>query len=205
MATTVTAEVRGHASRRSRLVIVTLLGALCALLAGYGMLALRPAIEPLDNYDISFDPGGPIAQRFQVRDIEGWLTRMPDGTWKAYSAADPGRRCRVEYIGTDDPRYTQRGDREEYPRGFFIDRCFYSMFTLEGSRTFGPAPRGLDEFVVNEVRDGRAFLDLSRMRLGTCGEGVRAGGYCSLPDRPEYRSPSTIDPDLTARFPWPLY
>lgn len=189
----------------SRVAFVTLLAGLVLLVAIAAASMLRPTSDARADYDVPFDPSGPVAQPFKVGDIEGWLTRLPDGRFKAYSAADPGRRCRIEFIATDDPLYASRGSSEEYPRGFFFDRCFHSTFTLEGVRTFGPAPRGLDEFAVQEVRSGRVLLDLSEMRLGLCGDGLTPGSYCSLPDQPRHRRPSIVDPELTAKFPWPLH
>ncbi len=103
---------------------VTLLVGL-VLLAGIAAASmLRPEADGRADYDVPFDASGPVAQPFKVGSIEGWVTRLPDGTFKAYSAADPGRRCRIEFIANDDPLYASRGSSEEYPHGFFFDRCF---------------------------------------------------------------------------------
>lgn len=164
---------------------------------------LWPRVEDRSRVDVPYDPDGPVAQRFKAYGLEGWLVRQTDDGVRAFSAADPRLRCRIEFIDTDDPLYLSRYDRDQDPRGMLFDRCGFSTYTLEGMRTFGPAPHGLDEFTVRDVPNGRAVLDLTRVTVGRCPAGYT--WRCSTPAHTRYRGPSVIDEGYTSRFPWPIY
>ena len=86
----------------------------------------------------------------------------------------------------------------------FVDRCMHSFYAADGKRLYGPAPRGLDEFEVQRVLDGRVHLDLTRVQRGDCGERVSSTGHCSLPGRPRFGRPAPVDEGYTSRFPWPV-
>lgn len=76
-----------------------------------------------------------------------WLVRQPDGTYRALSnqTAHP-RGCSINWY-PDSRR--------------FVDPCLGSVFDRTGLNVAGPAPRGLDSYVVRAA--GRILeIDLSR-------------------------------------------
>src|SRR5262249_23924946 len=150
-------------------------GALLATLALLGAVgvatALKPPADPRDYVDVPYDEDGPVAQPFAAYGLDGWLVRQPDNSVRAFSAASTHLRCRVIFVGPGDSRYEYAQYDPRHKPGFFFDVCFNSMWTLAGERTFGPAPWGLDEFRVRDIRGGFAYLDLSRVQRGLCSTG----------------------------------
>ncbi len=165
---------------------------------------LHPPTEARDAVDVPYDLGGPVAQPFAAHGLEGWLVRQPDGTVRAFSATSTHLRCRVIFVGPGDSRYEYGQSEPRQKPGFFFDVCFNSTWTLTGERTFGPAPWGLDEFRVRDIRGGLAYLDLSRVQRGLCGKGIESTNQCSLPGWPRYGKPAAIDQSLTLKFARPL-
>lgn len=161
------------------------------VLAGLALFStasmLWPRVEDRSDVDVPYDPEGPVAQPFRAFDLEGWLVRQSDGRVRAFSAVSPHLRCRVIVVMPGDRRYQFGQWEEQHRAGFFFDVCYNSTWTLDGLRTFGPAPRGLDEFNVNDVDRDSVSLDLSRVRVGSCA--FENDPYCSTPDHPRYRPP----------------
>ncbi|MGE0228036.1 MAG: hypothetical protein AB7I38_05655 [Dehalococcoidia bacterium] len=155
---------------------------------------LWPNAEDRSNLEIPFEPTGPVAQPFTRFGLGGWLVRQADGEVRAFSTAEPRTGCRIDFIGTGHPFFA--GSEEEYygEPGFFLDRCWGSKWALDGTRTFGPSWRGMDEFGVRQVAAGRVSLDLTRVRLGTCVPSVRYD--CSSPDAPRYVRPRVALSDM---------
>jgi len=78
-----------------------------------------------------------------------WLFRDDDQHVRAYSAACPHLGCPVDF--TD---------------GRFACPCHESFFDLQGRRTEGPSPRGLDPLDVR-LEEGWIVVRFQRFRLGT--------------------------------------
>lgn len=187
-----------------RAIFGTLLATL-GLLGAVGIAeALNPPVEARNSVDVPYDLDGPVAQPFEAYGLEGWLVRQPDESVRAFSAASTHLRCRVIFAEPGDRHYEYAQYEPRHKPGFFFDVCFNSTWTLTGERTFGPAPWGLDEFRVRDIRAGRAFLDLSRVKRGLCSKGIESTNQCSLPGRPRYGTPTTIDESITLKFALPL-
>jgi cytochrome b6-f complex iron-sulfur subunit len=107
-----------------------------------------------------------------------WLVLHEDGTVDAFYARDPRTGCYLPWR-TD---FTFEGKA-----GWFRDPCHGSTYDLEGTRVFGPAARGVDEFDA-EVTDTTVIVDLERFRLGECWAGVPEAERppCSEPGQPRY-------------------
>jgi hypothetical protein len=82
------------------------------------------------------------------------VVRLDDGELRAFDARSthPHRRCTTAWREVAGAQF----GRELY----FSDPCSGSVFTLDGTRIFGPAPRGLDR-VQLAVRDGLVVVDPS--------------------------------------------
>lgn len=173
-----------------RVFLGTLLATFVVLVAIGVAGMLDPPVESRAAVDVPYDLDGPIAQPFEAFGLDGWLVRRLDGSVRAFSAASPHRQCRVIFLPPGDPRYERT--RPEIPdeRGIFFDICFNSRWTSDGVRTFGPAPRGLDEFQVKGIREGYALLDLSRVIVGACVEGWDT--VCSQSGDQEYQTPRPV-------------
>lgn len=189
------------AQRAALAVALAAFGALILVAAG---ALLWPSVAERSNVDVPFDPEGPAAQSFRAFGLDGWLIRQPDGSVRAFSAADPRLRCRVEFIPRGHPLHASRSSWAGLERGMFVDRCMNSFYDADGKRLYGPAPWGLDEFLVHEVAGGRLYLDLSRVRRGECSSGISSTQHCSLPGRPKYGAPARVDEGYTSRFAWPI-
>ncbi|MFN8585387.1 MAG: hypothetical protein U0446_08730 [Dehalococcoidia bacterium] len=170
-------------------------GAFAAALAVLGALTaaavasmLWPDVEDRRDAVVQFDPGGPVAQPFQLFDLDGWLVRQPDGSVRAFSAAEARTACGIFFVSRNDRYFGLTGAARRGEQGFFTDHCWGSTWTLEGAITFGPSWRGMDEFEVRQSTGGRVSLDLSRVRLGMCARGAEYLD-CSLPGHARYRRP----------------
>jgi hypothetical protein len=110
-----------------------------------------------------------------------WLVRLEDGRVLAFwsRTAHPGG-CVIEPARVIYPPTAGAG---------FRDPCLGSTFLLDGTRTFGPAPRGLDSFP-STIEDSTVKIDTSRLIIGTCGG--TSHPYCSPPGAPR-----------TERVRWP--
>ena len=166
-------------------VALSALGALAIVAVGS---MLRPSVEDRSDVTVLYDSDGPVAQPFRAFDLDGWLVRQADGSVRAFSAAEARTACVIDFIGPGHPYYA--GTAEEYrgEAGFFHDRCWGSKWTLDGTLTFGPRWRGMDEFEVRRVSAERVSLDASRVRLGLCARGVR-GHDCSYASDQRYMPP----------------
>jgi hypothetical protein len=164
---------------------------------------LDPPLESRSAVDVSYDLAGPPVQAFRVYGLDGWLVRDENGSIRAFSATSPHRRCRVIFVEPGDTKYEHALAEPGHEHGLFFDICFNSRWTLDGTRTYGPTPRGLDEFEVKSVAGSLVLLDLTRVKRGLCGEGSSWTGHCSLPGDPKYSAPVPVDEGYTSRFPWP--
>lgn len=175
-----------------RVFLGTLLATFVVLVAIGVAGMLDPPVESRAAVDVPYDLDGPIAQPFEAYGLEGWLVRQPDATVRAFSAASPHRQCRVDFVAPGDSRYEHAQWEPRHEPGFFFDICFNSMWTLEGIRTFGPTPRGLDLFDVEAVKAGVIVLDLTRVQLGRCPEAGQFGSWCSTPEQEHYERPRRV-------------
>lgn len=196
-----------HRSSRSawrRLTFGLALLGLAVLVAVAVASMLWPLVEDRSNVDVPFEARGAVAQRFSAFGLDGWLVRQADGSVRAFSAADAHLRCRVEFIPVGHPLYAVRSTWKGLERGMFVDRCMHSLYDADGKPLYGPAPWGLDEFLVHEVHGGRLYLDLSRVMRGECSPGLSSTQYCSVPGRPRFGEPARVDEGYTSRFIWPV-
>lgn len=106
-----------------------------------------------------------VSQRAPLRpelfgDDDFYLVRT-DVSWEALYVVVPHlvfgllRGCRVEWM----PDEIYENDSRAV-RGVFIDPCGGSKFTIDGSRLFGPSPRGLDRFLAYQpTGNGELIVD----------------------------------------------
>lgn len=165
------------------------------MLAGLGVLVivavasmLWPDVEDRSDADVPFDADGPLAQPFRAFGLDGWLVRQADGSVRAFSAAEARTACGIFFVSPADGYFGLTSAARRGEPGFFTDHCWGSQWLLDGSITFGPSWRGMDEFEVKRVRGDRVTIDLSRLRIGTCARGAEDMD-CSPAGEPRYRRP----------------
>ena len=112
-----------------------------------------------------------------------WLVRRDDGEVLAFFSREPHpRRCavRIYDFGNADGRHFVGGPVPSLT-------CPTSQWAFDGTRIGGPGPRDLDRFDTT-VEDGVVRIDMSRLRLGDCSQGIQYSGGCpySTPERPQY-------------------
>ncbi|MDA0351075.1 MAG: hypothetical protein O3A10_02550 [Chloroflexi bacterium] len=91
------------------------------------------------------------------------VVRYPDGDVNVFSGAAPFGDSTVLWYRTDSAP-----DRDDYV-GLFAEGRRGSRWALDGTRLFGPAPRGLDQYGFRIRADGVLVLDLSRRTEGASG------------------------------------
>lgn len=102
-----------------------------------------------------------------------YYVRQPSGEVWALVGIDPHSGCQVPWERDYDRTHVNGTGT-----GVFKAFCSGSVFDLDGSAMFGPAPRGLDRAVVTVKANGDdAYLDLTRFILGVCRSG--GSGVCS--------------------------
>lgn len=97
-----------------------------------------------------------------VRDGQGivlHLVRLPEGEFIALSAKSPHLGETVPWLADFEYGGT---------RGWFRELCHGETFAMDGTRVFGPAPRGLDRYEV-DIEDGRVVVDPGRLTEGASG------------------------------------
>lgn len=164
---------------------------------------------PLDSLEIGvpefirpFEMGGEKDRQNGI-----WLVRFGDGGVRSFwsQTAHPGgcviEPARVPYVPLEllapppsaapTAVATARPPRSDYPatEPGFLEPCLGSTFRLDGTRTFGPAPFGLDSFPTT-IEDDIVRIDTSRITVGVCSGTT-------------YRHCSTPDSILTRRVAWP--
>ena len=179
-----------RAGRRAALVAFALTAAVlvagAALFLWPGSPPARSATFPLAE----LAPGEPRFFRpFDMGTSDGnerygiWLVRQDEGAVLAFFSREPHRaRCavRIHDFGTADGPYFVGGPVPSTP-------CPTSRWAFDGTRIGGPGPRDLDRF--DAIVDGGVVrIDMSRLRLGDCSQGIQYSGGCpySTPDRPQY-------------------
>ena len=96
-----------------------------------------------------------------------YLVRQRSGEVWALIGRDPHSGCQVPW-----ERDYDRARVNDTGAGVFKAFCSGSVFDLDGSALFGPAPRGLDRAVLTvEANGDDAHLDLTRFVLGLCRRG----------------------------------
>jgi len=89
-----------------------------------------------------------------------------DVSWEALYVVVPHvvfglhRGCRLEWM--PDEIYE---DDSRVVRGVFADPCSGSKFAIDGSRLFGPSPRGLDKFLVYQESGASDLIVDTRILL----------------------------------------
>lgn len=116
-----------------------------------------------------------------IREVEAFRISvpLPPGA-TPYPAAPPGSVA------------DQQATRDAYTGPLFEGLCSGSLFLLDGTRIFGPAPRGLDSLPV-EVVNGQVLIDFSRIAIEQCSPGIQfRGGRCpySTPGETKYERAS---------------
>jgi len=128
-------------------------------------------------FNMGYDPrGAPLGM---------WLVRDEFDDVVALFSRDPHQGCSVDFKVLDGAA--------EGPG--FRGPCTGSAFLIDGTRVFGPAPRGLDRFAT-ELDGDIVRIDVTEAILGTCSPGVVVAEgeeiACSVPgDR------------VTERMSWP--
>ncbi|MCC6237336.1 MAG: hypothetical protein IT299_07160 [Dehalococcoidia bacterium] len=183
---------------RLGLLALTLVTTLGALLLSLAWLWPQPPSRIVEVPLADLEVGVPL--RFDPPELGAdtrgnatwiWLVRQPDDTVRAFwSRTGHPRDCSVaarlaEHRSTSGSlvsgtlaQFLPSGVESGY---VFRTPCLGSTFQLDGTRVFGPAPRGLDSFPTT-VEDGTIVLDLSRIIRGTC-SGTAVEG-CSPPGGP---------------------
>lgn len=106
-----------------------------------------------------------------------WVLVPATGGTRAFSAQDPGSGCFVNWRG----ELTVEGET-----GVFRDSCSDTSYSRDGEIVSGTGLRGIDAFEV-EVTRTAVVVDLERVRLGRCRDGVAEAG-CSTPGVPRYEA-----------------
>lgn len=178
-----------------------------ALAAAFALVALvvvwlvppdlpsRTATYPLADLEVGvpalyrpFNMGGKAGRLDGV-----WLVRREDGSVRAFWSrpAHPAA-CAVEPTPvTVSPPPLPRGvtptpsARPGFPATEtvvlgFREPCLSSNFLLDGTRNFGPSPRGLDSFATH-VEGQTVSIDVGRFILGPC-DPMQIHSGCSTPN-----------------------
>ena len=157
-------------SVRTRL-LVALTAGLVLLVGLAGALAMwggGPEPDDVVAVDVSgLERGRPRAIGLTLpgegeREVRLLLTRQADGQVAAFVGKSTHLGCRLLVPG--DPRYGD-GMSVSDEAVTFQDPCGGSSFALDGSKSGGPAPRGLDSYAV-ELVDGHAQIDLTERIKG---------------------------------------
>ncbi|MBT5774367.1 MAG: hypothetical protein HOH95_08320 [Dehalococcoidia bacterium] len=192
-----------HHPNRARIVRLALLALVLTTLLAVSSVALAQFIWPtgpgaLREISVSNLSNEPLATQFLIADgIPIWLVRQPDGNLSAFWARSPHRGCNVEYDTATSGRLggvvNSLLANSSQP-GVFYDVCSGAAWLLDGTRIFGPAPRGLDQFEVQLTGPSEATINLRRTLVGACSSGITFRAppphYCSTPEQPLYDSNS---------------
>ena len=178
---------------RARIVRVALLAVSSLALAQFIWPTGPGALREISVSGLSDEP---LVTQFLTADgIPIWLVRQPDGNVGAFWARSPHRGCDVEYgtvtSGRLDGVVNSLLANSGQP-GVFYDVCSGAAWLLDGTRIFGPGPRGLDQFEVELTGPSSATIDLRRTLVGACSSGVTFAAppphYCSTTEQPRYDS-----------------
>jgi hypothetical protein len=121
--------------------------------------------------------------------VDVYLVRQPSGEVFAFLARDPHAwRCPIQVLRT--PRHP------EFASAILEGTCTGSLFTPDGARVWGPAPRGLDR-LESRTEGDYALVDTGTVVSGACSSGVTPHRNCSTPDAPLTRR---FDHWLASRF-----
>lgn len=176
---------------RRVLLAALLLGMLLA--AGLATAAmLRPS---LDAHVASVRlPADAIAAPFREGQLGGWVVRQPDGSLWAFSAASPHQGQPVGLVGPGNPLYESFGTTRSFDGPAFFRDTIGSIWQLDGTRLFGPAPRGLDRFDISSVEGDWVTVDLGTLHLGACSPQVHFHGPppCSSVEVPRESAPRPV-------------
>lgn len=143
------AESTADMSRRNFLNFIGF-GALTATLGGTALGGLRfmfPNVlyEPPARMKIGSPSKFGDGTVTYIEEKKVFVRRVPEG-FQAISAVCQHLGCTV----------TRNGDE-------FVCPCHGSVYSKDGERIAGPAPRGLDHFSIELARDGQMVIDLSKV------------------------------------------
>jgi menaquinol-cytochrome c reductase iron-sulfur subunit len=143
---------------RRRLAVTAICGFIGTICAGLGLPSLAYLLSPpksqsqqqwVDVGDLGdFEPGTPRAVTFRCNRTDGWV--VDSGKERAWVVTEADGKIKAfspwcTHLGC---AYNWDGARRQ-----FLCPCHNSRFALDGTRTAGPAPRGLDQYEVR--REGR--------------------------------------------------
>jgi len=143
---------------RRGLTVAAICGFLGAICAGLGLPSLAYLLAPprtqsrqhwVDVGDLGdFEPGTPRVVTFQRTRADGWV--VDSGKERAWVVTETDGK-----VTAFSPWCTHLGCAYGWDgaRRQFLCPCHDSRFALDGKRTAGPAPRGLDQYEVR--REGR--------------------------------------------------
>lgn len=149
----------------------------------YGLWLLRDDTDSVVAFVARDTHRGPSSGcAVGIREVEAYRLPVPlaPGVTATPSARAPG---------TAEER---QATRNAYTGPLFEGLCSNSLFLLDGTRIFGPAPRGLDSLPV-EIVNGQVLIDFSRIALGQCSPGIEfMSGSCpySTPEETKYERAS---------------
>ena len=110
-------------------------------------------------------PGGDSGPKPSSYPIEGndivHVVRLPDGELLVFSGASAFRDQTVVWFSV--------ADSSHHPGryiGLFREPRLGTMWTIDGTRIFGPAPRGLDRVAFRVRADGVLIVDLAQVSDG---------------------------------------
>lgn len=166
--------------RGSRLLLVSLLALGVASIAGALIFAWPHVRSAKTHFDLGSVDGYDIGSVTQVPAGRFYLVRLGQDEFVAISWRTPGtyRQCTIPWRPTflwPDPE-----NGGALRAGWFRDPCSGSTFDKDGTRVFGPSPRGLDRYVVSIV-GGQIAVDTSRYVCGYAPPGVPCAGIAPTP------------------------
>lgn len=154
-----------HFPRRATFLVLLL-----AISAFVALVSLSEVTPRGDNVDgngliaVGSPDGFPVGVPVRPDDYPlAWIVREETGELIAFSTRSTHLGCTVPW----------RADfRFNGVTGWFRDPCSGTTWAITGERVFGPAPRNLDQYVV-EVSGGQVRIDTSRVICGDDGRVVR--------------------------------
>lgn len=101
-----------------------------------------------------------------------YVVRFPDEQLRVFSGAAPFRGSTVLWYQFDDA-----GGKGGDVVGLFAEGRRGSRWAIDGTRVFGPAPRGLDEYAFRVRADGVLVVDLADRLEGAGGPRATVPAY----------------------------
>ena len=122
-----------------------------------------------DGELLQLQPGAEYGRRPPGYPIEGsnlvHVVRLPDGEFRVFSGAGPFRESTFVWYQLD----RLQSDRGEWV-GLFAEPRRGTRWAIDGTRVFGPAPRGLDHYAFHVRADDVLVVDLRDLTKGRGGD-----------------------------------